>query len=316
MVRSKMNMLMQRLPLYALSMINGKLLGDANILIEKTRRPRLRFSHTVHDKEWCLFCYEQLSKYIRFAKLKYRKIVDPRTKSGFTEHYYVQSLTSEIIDLLREIWYPNDKKIIPFSFLSHTLHPVCLAWWYQDDGHLKIEKNQVKKVVLSTDSFSYEENRQLIHLIYEKYKLKFSLDKQNRLILYDQPQIFYFISIIKPHVHPSMSRKISIPNLLETHLVNSRRTTIYLPKHLKVHQPTKDIHQILAKLPLLYKQLCNRETYHMMFCTQFPKLNIEKQKLKPYQICLYKEQLEWLYKCKSITGLSISHLIHLCFLVN
>jgi hypothetical protein len=236
MVRSKTNMLMQRLPLYALSMISGKLLGDANISIEKTRRPRLRFSHAIHDKTWCFYCYQELSKYIKLAQPKYRRIIDPRTKMGFTEHYYVQSFTSEVIDLLKDIWYPNGKKIVPFSLLPHVLNPICLAWWHQDDGHLKIEKNQIKKIILSTNGFSSAENKKLIELIYRLHKLEFSLDKQNRLILYDQPQIIYFIHLIKPYVHKSMHRKIQIPSM--NRKITAKRTTIYLPTSIPIKKPT------------------------------------------------------------------------------
>jgi LAGLIDADG DNA endonuclease family len=123
---SKIMMLFNQIPLNALSMINGKLLGDGNISLEKKRKPRLRFSHTIYDKEWCFYCYEQLNKYIPFSKPKYRKIKDERTKLGFTEQYYVQSLTSEIVDALKELWYPHGKKVIPFSFFISYVQS-CLS---------------------------------------------------------------------------------------------------------------------------------------------------------------------------------------------
>ncbi len=43
----------QQLSIKALSMISGKLLGDANISIEKNRHPRFRFAHCASDKAWC-----------------------------------------------------------------------------------------------------------------------------------------------------------------------------------------------------------------------------------------------------------------------
>jgi hypothetical protein len=310
----KIETLLQLLPLDALSMLTGKLLGDANLTIEKTRRPRLRFSHAIHDKTWCFYCYQELSKYIKLARPKYRKIIDPRTKMGFTEHYYVQSFTSEVIDLLKDIWYPNGKKTVPFSLLPFVLTPICLAWWYQDDGHLKIEKNQVKKIILSTDGFSAAENEKLIESIYQLYKLEFSLDKQNRLILYDQPQIFYFVHLIKPYVHESMHRKIQVSSMNKK--ITAKRTTIYLPTSIPIKKPTRDIHKILERLPFLYTQLHDKTIYDMLFKELFPKLKIDKKSLKPYQIQLNVEQRQWLYKFKEITGLNMSQIVHLCAFIS
>ncbi len=157
--------IIQQLSIETLSMISGKLLGDANISIEKDRHPRFRFAHCASDKAWCFYCYEQLNKYLPLSKPRYRKIIDNRIKNGFTEQYYTQSFKSRVVFQLKELWYPNNRKTIPFEFLAYSFTPICLAWWYQDDGHLKIENNQVKKVILSTDGFTKAENETLIRFI-------------------------------------------------------------------------------------------------------------------------------------------------------
>lgn len=56
------------------------------------------------------------------------------------------------------MWYPNDKKVLPFDFIERFLDKQALALWYQDDGHLKLVNGLVSKIVLSTDSFSAKEN--------------------------------------------------------------------------------------------------------------------------------------------------------------
>ncbi|MCZ0754406.1 endonuclease [Anoxybacillus sp. J5B_2022] len=305
---------LQQLSIEALSMINGKLLGDANISIEKNRHPRFRFAHSTHDQEWCFYCYEQLNKHLPLSKPKYRKVLDNRVKNGFTEQYYIQSLKSKIVAQLKSFWYPNDRKTIPFELLAYSFTPICLAWWYQDDGHLKIENNQVKKVILSTDGFTKTENEQLIQLISQKYNLNFSLDKQNRLILYDKPQIFYFIRLVKPYVHKSMKRKITIPSNLKE--AAKKRTTIYLPTMLHVTRPTKDIHAILEQLPDLYNELLDEHTYKKFFAEQFPILKINKTTAKPYQIELTQKHMELINACRQITGLTISQVVHLCAIHN
>ncbi|ACJ34931.1 LAGLIDADG family DNA endonuclease [Anoxybacillus flavithermus] len=306
--------ILQQLSIEALSMINGKLLGDANISVEKNRFPRFRFAHSASDKAWCVYCYEQLNKHLPLSKPRYRKILDSRIKNGFTEQYYTQSLKSKVILQLKDLWYPDNHKTIPFEFLAHSFTPICLAWWYQDDGHLKIESNQVKKIILSTDGFKKTENEALIQLIRKQYGLNFSLDKQNRLILYDKPQIFYFIRLVKPYVHESMKRKVAIPpNSKEA---TKKRTTIYLPNVLHITRPTRDIHAILEELPYLYSKLLDEHTYKKIFTDKFPILKINKTIARPYQIELTQKHIELINVCRQITGLTVSQVVHLCAIYN
>jgi hypothetical protein len=314
MILHKVEKLLYLLPLDALSMLTGKLLGDADLAIQEKRRPRFRFSHTIYDKEWCFYCYEKLIRHIKLSPPKYRKVVDPRTRKGLTEQYYVQSATSEAMDLLKDIWYPHQKKIVPFDLLTHVFTPLCFAWWYQDDGHLKIENGQVKKVIIATNSFSNDENKKLIKLIEQRYHLKFSLDKQNRLILYDKPQIFYFIRLIKPYTHESMNRKIQLPVISKE--TSAKRTTIYLPSSIPIQHPTKDIHTLLNRLPILNAQLYEPNIYQSLFTTYFQKLKMDKANYKAYQIRLTSEQIHWLHECQNVTGFTVSQVVHLCAIHN
>jgi LAGLIDADG DNA endonuclease family len=314
MILHKVEKLLCLLPFDSLSMLTGKLLGDADLAIQEKRRPRFRFSHTIYDKEWCFYCYEKLSRHIKLSPPKYRKVIDSRTRKGFTEQYYVQSATSEVIDLLKDIWYPHQQKIVPFDLLIHVFTPLCLAWWYQDDGHLKIENGQVKKVIIATNSFSTDENKKLIKLIEQRYNLKFSLDKQNRLILYDKPQIFYFIRLIKPYTHESMKRKIQLPVISKG--TSAKRTTVYLPRSIPIQHPTKDIHTLLNRLPMLNDQLHEPNMYQSLFITYFQKLKMDKANYKAYQIQLTSEQIHWLHECQNVTGFTMSQIVHLCAIHN
>lgn len=143
---NSINTLISILPKPILDRITGKLLGDGNISIEDKRKPRLRFSHCLRDEGWAQHCYTELKEYIPFSKPKVRRITDNRIKKGYTESIYVQSLTSPIVSALREIWYIGRKKIVPFDLLYEGISPVMLAWWYQDDGHLKNVNGKISKV--------------------------------------------------------------------------------------------------------------------------------------------------------------------------
>jgi len=298
----------------AMSMITGKLLGDGNLIQEHGRQARFRFSHCIKDKEWTYFCFEQLNKYIPLSAPKHRKIVDPRIKKGYTENYYVQSKNHKKFSILKDIWYPSNKKIIPFDFIENYLNPLSLAWWYQDDGSLKKKSSKIEKIILSTESFTYRENSALAQLLYKKFYLTFSQDKQNRLLLYDQKQILYFLHLVKPYVHPCMSRKLIAQNLNKTVIKDKKRTTITLPDYIKVNAPTKEIHQILNYLPRLIKILKSKHQYEYLFKNNF---YLDKAiSRKSYQLTLYKEQLIYLEKCKNLCGLNVNQLTELCYVLS
>ncbi len=230
--------------------ICGKLLGDGSIVKEKDRKPRFKFQHRTEDYEWTNYCFKQLKDSIPLNQPTYRKNSDPRLKKGYSELYYVQSKTAPIVTELYELWYPGGIKILPHEFLERYLNEEALSWWYQDDGHLKITNGKMQKIILSTDCFTTKENLFLQHLLYKKWQFSFKLDQQNRLILYDQFQIIYFLYLVEPWLQPCMNRKALVPLPLRP---IANRTTIYLPETIQLTSPTQDIHQALKHLRLLFK---------------------------------------------------------------
>lgn len=89
-----------------LSLLTGKLLGDGNFFQSPGRQARFPFSHIIDDIEWTYYCYDKLSEYFSLAPPKYRKLTDPRISCGFSEQYYVQSKSNELLTQLKNIWYP------------------------------------------------------------------------------------------------------------------------------------------------------------------------------------------------------------------
>ncbi|WP_240702604.1 endonuclease [Priestia megaterium] len=295
-------------------MIVGKLLGDGNISIEKGRQPRFRFSHCLKDKEWVFWCYEQLKDYVELSSPKYRKVLDQRLKDGYSESYYTQSKVGEISTLLKEVWYPKGKKVLPLEFVKAHFSPLTLAWWYQDDGSLTISDSTIKKIILATNSFSNQENRRLIEILFTNLHLSFSLDSQNRLVIYDQKQILYFLSLVSEFIHPCMSRKINIPKNKQPSFHLNKRTTITLPLTIPVTSPTKDLRHILSYLPELLSRLQNRFIYHHFFKHQF-FIEDTDCKRKSYQIQLEQNELRLLYECRQLTGLTMNQLTELCYIL-
>jgi hypothetical protein len=299
--------LIQYAPKEVLSLIFGKLLGDANLTNEKHRQPRFRFQHCYSDREWGFYCYDSLKVFIPLAPPKKRVTSDPRLIKGYSESIYVQSRTSQLFVLLKHLWYQGNKKVIPFEILSILFDEAGLAWWYQDDGHLKIDDNKVRKIILSTDNFSREENEKLLELLKQKFNLSFSLDGQNRLCIYDQVQILYFLYKVKTYIHFSMDRKkYQLDNINESFIPQTKRTTISLPNTISIKSPTKDIINIIEQIDL--------GTFIQNWFTIWykEKSSIFKSSDKiRYQIVINKEHLLKLEHIKNQTGLKMNDIVYL-----
>lgn len=285
----------------------GKLLGDGSIVKEGNKKPRFKINHVASDYEWIFYNYLQLRTFLPLNRPVYRKVPDVRLKKGFSECYYCQSKTSESISYLYHVWYPNGKKKVPYNQLEKYFNIESLAWWYMDDGHLKKENNIPRKIILSTESFTEQENAWLIEFLYRKYNLSFKTDQQNRLLLYDQFQIHYFLYLITPYLHHSMYPKILLYCNLLQHK-SKRRTTIYLPTTIKITSPTKDINRALANLNSTV-QTFKQENFYQQYSTFY------QEKMKSYQITIDEKYLSELEFLSSNTGLTYSNLAQLCFVL-
>jgi LAGLIDADG DNA endonuclease family len=293
------------------AMMIGKLLGDGGITVQKGRKPRFNFLHTTADVEWVKYCYEQLSSDLPLASPKYKKTNDPRLIDGFSTCYYVQSRTSEIITYLREAWYKDSRKVIPTELIEFHFNEQSLAWWYMDDGHLKVKENIPQKIVFSTESFTNPEIYWLIDFLFRKYSLTFRIDSKKRIVLYEKFQIYYFLNIISPYIHPSMHRKQLQFTHLEFNLPSSKRTTIYLSSFVLLKLPTKEINTIIEYgIPKLIASWKNNIFYHKYLQKI---VSIDQNSRKGYQIVLTRDNLSKLSFLHGITGLQFSIIVELCF---
>lgn len=284
--------------------IIGKLLGDAGIKRQKRRKPRLQCNHLASAHAWSLYCYEQLCHDILLNEPIYHRYKDARLKQGYGETYYVQSRTDDIICYLNKIWYPHGKKIVPFHTLKKYFTAESLAWWYMDDGHLKMKDNTLQKIILSTESFSDDEILQLIHFLNEEFHLPFNIDGQKRIALYDQFHIHYYLTLIEPFIHMSMQRKLKQSSFLLHDKLDAKRTTIYLPTSIQLDKPTAQINEALQQLDQ-FIELYKQQQLHEHFIPLQNK-NIER---KGYQIVINKENMNKLSFLKRNGGMSYSELV-------
>ncbi|APC49600.1 hypothetical protein BME96_15990 [Virgibacillus halodenitrificans] len=295
-----------------LSRLTGKLLGDGCITKQQGRKPRFQFIHRKEDLQWSNYCYESLRNFIPLNPPKYKKTIDPRLKMGMSESYIVQSKTSTAITSLERSWYVNRKKRLPFDFITCYLDAEALAWWYQDDGHLKKCQNMPRKIILSTDSFSKEENAFLQHILQVKFNLSFKIDRQNRLILYDQVQMNYFLRLVGPYMQPCMKRKTLDGNSPSEEPIFPRRTTVYLPEHILLVKPTQEINHSLRYTNKIISQLESRDSYLQFYQANIKHLKQLKE-LRGYQIVISGENGRNLQLIKQLIGWNQSQVAYWCF---
>ncbi|MEC0304887.1 endonuclease, partial [Terribacillus saccharophilus] len=195
------------------------------------------------------------------SPILYKKSINPKIKKGFSECYYCYSKKNSMIEELYYLWYPNKKKTLPKAFIERYFNTRSLAIWYQDDGHLKVEKGKARKVVLSTECFTNGEISFLQYLISSKYNIFFRMDKQRRLILYNTKEIMYFLFLTRPFLYPGMDRK----NLVDTDIndvLKKKRTTISLPDPIPSEKPTLFINNSLYHTEQLQDSIRNKTFYN------------------------------------------------------
>lgn len=107
---------------------------------------------------------------------------------------------------LREIYYPEGKKIFPYEYLKNKLEAGGLAYWYCDDGHI-----QKRATMLNTYGYSYEQQQIMIKLLSDRFDIIPTINKcgdQFRLRI-GVKYFDHFISLVEPHIIPSMRYKIA-----------------------------------------------------------------------------------------------------------
>ena len=205
---------------------------------------------------------------------------------------------------LYSAWYQNGSKGIPLEFIEQHMTDQTLAWWYQDCGHLKVKENgTLEKLILSTEQWTDEELRLLQYVMNSKFNLMFAIDDQRRLILYDQLQIKYFLSVVTPWIHPLFAYKIKD---LAVHKPVAKRTTIRLPNQISIPSPTREINHMIQQYASSI-QVTEGNFQRLNYARQ------ENNESTRYQVSLTKENQHALCSVQASTGLTLGEIVQECF---
>jgi len=125
--------------------------------------------------------------------------------------YSFKTLSYPFITELRNIWYPNGKKIIP-SNLGDFLNPRVLAIWYKEDGNVNYLSNgAITTFNLAINCFTMEENQFLCKLLKDKFNLNCTIyiNKNTPFIYILANSREDFLNLVRPYIIPHFNYKIS-----------------------------------------------------------------------------------------------------------
>lgn len=175
------------------SILIGVLLGDG--AMRKKTHALLEINHSYKQKEYVDWLYQKFQDYID-TEPKMRKSNGKRFAYRFT----TKSLP--VFTQFYNTFFKEKRKIIPDSL---HLTPLTLAVWYMDDGSRCDED-----IYINTQQFTQEEQELLVRSLHKEFSIQSSLnkDKQYRRIRIKKGSVHMFMSIIFPHIVPSMRYKL------------------------------------------------------------------------------------------------------------
>ena len=108
-------------------------MGDAYLQSNGTNA-RLRFEHSLNQEKYLFWKFKFLKSIFNgFPIVKINRI-HPKTNK---EYRYVRAQSKTLPELkkIKDIFYQNGRKIIPFNLTKYLREPISLAIWFMDDGY-------------------------------------------------------------------------------------------------------------------------------------------------------------------------------------
>jgi uracil-DNA glycosylase len=173
----------------------GTVLGDGHLRAEGGS---LSFAHGGAQSEYARFKAELLDELT--PRLEQRTVT---VRGRLHQVVHVRTRANRAIRLLREEFY-RPKKRVPF-WVAHALTPRMLAFWFMDDGYLRVRPGRRPRAEIAAHGFP-EEDRSILLLALAGLGLQAKC-LQGR-ISFDVEATRELCEMIAPYVHPSMRYKL------------------------------------------------------------------------------------------------------------
>ena len=183
----------------------GSLLGDGCYCSQgkHVKNMCLSVAHSLKQREYLQFKWEILNKYGLAPKSIRESYVRKERYSHELGECRLKSRVHPIFTKIRNECYDlTGHKRICKNFVA-DINELGLAIWYMDDGYVTRHS-----CILSTCSFTLEEQQILADLLLEKFGLHFTIGKNDNsmyLLAKDFPK---FVDLIKSYVIPQLQYKL------------------------------------------------------------------------------------------------------------
>jgi len=186
----------------------GGILGDCYVE-RPSLNSRVLFDHSIAQLQYVEWKHAIMQPYS--SPIVTYSVLDPRNGNTYNKVRF-RTATSKLFNPYRELFYPNQTKIVPPNIKHLLTTELALAVWYLDDGGLRTDCDGLR---LYTNSFSYGEVVLLGELLLENFGIASTPHKQgkghNLYIGTLHKQSEKFCDIIRPVVAseiPSMLYKL------------------------------------------------------------------------------------------------------------
>ena len=182
----------------------GSLLGDGCFCSvgKKAKNMCLSIAHSEKQKEYLEYKWKILNEYNLVSSIIEYHINNNRYSHELVG-YRLKSKLHPIFTNIRNKYYDSNGHKRIFKEFVKDIDALGLAIWYMDDGY--VTKNSC---ILSTCSFTLEEQSLLADILLDKFNLHFTVGKHNNSMYLQAKDFSKFVELIKRYIIPSMQYKL------------------------------------------------------------------------------------------------------------
>lgn len=189
-----------------LAVIYGSVMGDA-YLQSNGINARLRFEHSLKQEQYILWKFNFLKSIFTDSVIVRINRIHPKTKQ---EYKYVrcQSKTLPELKKIKDIFYPEGKKIVPLNLKEYLAEPIALAIWFMDDGYYYLRD---KCGYLYLGNVTKQEAEVCSNTLQKNFDLKTKVlaKKKGYALYFSRLEMLKLKDIISKYTIPLFSYKLS-----------------------------------------------------------------------------------------------------------
>jgi uracil-DNA glycosylase len=188
----------QGLSALAHDVVCGTLLGDGHL---PAKSSSLTFGHSAKQAEYAEFKAGLLAELA--PSLDYRTVAAVVGGESRYDVVHVRTLAHRSLRTLRQDFYP-DRKVVP-RWLADRLTPRMLAFWFMDDGHVRIRPPRSPSAEIATNAFSDADRQVLLRGL---MALGLAAKASRARLHFDVATTRRLSELIAPFVPPAMRYKL------------------------------------------------------------------------------------------------------------